>query len=270
MGRSVAFASFIFAVALGVLFLGAKSLAQTPPASPSPAGAEPPEVTFSLPIFSWAAKDGGVAANWPEGLFFAGLGLIGAAVTLYLFVGELLPSMGGKAELLVAQKDLADFKKRRTNAMTERQACLESKPPCAPELLAGLESLYDDYATEVARLEERISSERKSLLRQAVPLYLLLGGFFAAAFAVNALQALIFGFGWTAIAERVGLKRQQDELQEVRRQEADQLEQEALAQRQRAKELEEKLGLAKQDIQAIMKSLDEIDAPKDAGGQGNV
>jgi hypothetical protein len=243
------------------LAMSSQAIAQTPPPDDVVEDA-PAAVDLSVPIFPWASQEGGFVANWPEGLFLGMLGLFGAAVTLYLFAGEMLPSMGGKADLLVSQSEVANFKKLREEVLAERKECLQKNGTCSNDRITALGELYDDYAIEITRLEDAITRERKSLLRQAVPLYFLLGGLFASAFALNALQALVIGFGWTAIAERIGLKREHDALQKVRSTEVDELEREALKQSQRAEEqsqrvkaLEATLDTARTEVTDIMRQL---------------
>lgn len=68
-----------------------------------------------------------------------------------------------------------------------------------------------------------MSSERRRLIATAVPLYLLLGGFFASALATTVLQALFVGFGWTAIAVRAGLKRDQEQAKKQRESELEEI-----------------------------------------------
>ena len=196
--------------ALGNVAL-AESPTPTPTASPVPAGQGgpvAPDLTGML--FPWAAKSGGLTANWPEGLLYAVLGTAGAMLTVYLFAGDLLPSMGGKARLALMQIDLDDFRQRRKDALDALTACAKSPTPCDAAKVAGWTMLANSSATEVARVEDALNRERARLVATGVPLYLILGGFFAAALASTALQALFVGFGWTAIADRAGLKRDQE------------------------------------------------------------
>jgi hypothetical protein len=186
------------------------ALAETPPptASPVPAGTVLPDLTGML--FPWAARVGGLATNWPEGLLYAALGTIGALLTVYLFAGDLLPSMGGRARLALMQIDIDDFRRRRRDALDALTRCASSPTSCDAATVAGWTMLANTSAAEIARIEGTLNSERARLVATGVPLYLILGGFFAAALASTALQALFVGFGWTAIADRAGLKRDQE------------------------------------------------------------
>jgi hypothetical protein len=72
-------------------------------------------------------------------------------------------------------------------------------------------ALGDTDGGELTAIIDQKESEAKDLRRRiflmGLPAYLILGGAFAVLFASNALQALLIGFGWTAVADRIGLNR---------------------------------------------------------------
>lgn len=176
------------------------------PSAPAPAG-DPDDDGIGSVLFGWA-QPGGLGENLLEGVGFALLGLVGALVTTYLFLNELLPSMGGKADYELIGVELAEFKEKRTKTLTDREAALAAGVQPGDEKMKAIDSLFDDLDTVIARLEDRQMKVRRSMYLTALPMYLVLGAAFAVIFATNALQAILVGFGWTAVADRAGLKRE--------------------------------------------------------------
>jgi hypothetical protein len=134
--------------------------------------------------------------------------LFGALVTVYLFVGELLPSMGGKAEYEQMKNQSDDLRKRRDAALTVRERFAAGDTTITNERYVAEGEVIADIDSELTRLDARTSSERWRLFLLGFPIYLLLGGFFAAALALDWPQALFIGFAWTAVADRLGLQRE--------------------------------------------------------------
>lgn len=165
------------------------------------------DVAVSDVLFPWV-KSGNFADNWLDGLGLAALGLIGALVTVYLFLGEFLPSMGGRAAYEELKVEIGALADRRDRQLVPREHYAKDDE----------EELTDKQREESARITEQLTAiidqkegEAKALRRHlflmGFPTYLLLGGAFAVLFASNALQALLIGFGWTAVADRIGLNR---------------------------------------------------------------
>jgi hypothetical protein len=74
---------------------------------------------------------------------------------------------------------------------------------------------------------------------------------FAVLFASNALQAILVGFGWTAVADRIGLKRELDEKSRQREEQINKLTERAEA----AEMLRQELGTTKE---ALSKTTQEL------------
>lgn len=184
------------------------------PAPPSQPPSPVPEIAGQA-VFGWAFKAGGVGANWPEGGMYALLGMIGAAVSIYLFAGDLLPSMGGKARLAIKQAEADSLKATRKQALDHAMRELDQDNPHMDKV-SSWQSVVGSCSTEIARIEAEVGSERRGLLLTATPLYAVLGAFFATLIATNVLQALVIGFAWTAAADRLGLKREQETRKEER------------------------------------------------------
>src|SRR6266850_8389726 len=104
-----------------VIALGAGTGAQSPSPTTEPSPGSDFLGSISPTIFPWAAKPGGATGNWLEGLVFGLVGVVGALVTVYLFLGDFLPSMGGKAEYEALRLEIADLEKRRDKLLTLRE-----------------------------------------------------------------------------------------------------------------------------------------------------
>ncbi len=198
-------------------------------AAGSPDGSSTTTTEANLPeIFPWASKPGGFQSNWPEGLANFVLGMAGALVTVYLFLGDFLPSMGGKAEYELMKTELDDLKKRRGRTLVERERFAKGEVELTAERLAAEDSLTEDLDRTIDRLEAQVNRERWRLFLIGFPIYIVLGGFFAAAFALNFLQAVLIGFGWTAVADRIGLQKEIDVKRQLREDQVAKLESQAL------------------------------------------
>lgn len=161
-------------------------------------------------FFPWA-RSGGFGANWAEGIGFAALGIIGALVTVYFLLGSFLPSMGGKAEYDETRVELEDLIGRRDAQLAIRERFARGEMPALPPAqLAEADRLTAELTAAVDKKADLLEKQRRGLQLVGFPLYVVLGAAFAVLFATNALQALLIGFGWTAIADRVGLGKELD------------------------------------------------------------
>ncbi|MEJ2210069.1 MAG: hypothetical protein P8129_13660 [Anaerolineae bacterium] len=229
----------VLAVACVALLSVGSAWAQTPPTEAPTAAAITPTPTPQIPspsaiadavvedlggkeavLFAWYPDD------WGQGALLFVLGLAGALVTVYLFVGEMLPSMGGQAEYERLRVTLAHYVERREEIIEMRNNLVLGEEDQALSLEA-LSTLSRDLQEMTELLERRLRSERWRLFAIGFPIYLVLGGLFAAAFASNLLEAIVIGFGWTLIADRLGLERKNAQLQEIRAQEINELKNEA-------------------------------------------
>ena len=246
---------------------GPQSVATQPPTPPSTAAATPVQSTnaprssespvsattgsSSIEFFPWASAPGGFSQNWETGLARFVLGLIGALFTVYLFLGEFLPSMGGKAEYEVKRQELEDQKKRRDAAVKNQERLGEAlgsrnnfgtgEVQVIRTRIRASDGLIKEYDHAIDNLEREISAERWRLFLVGFPMYILLGGFFASAFAVNALQALVIGFGWTAVADRIGLQKQLEVKKQATKEEISKIEVASLEEIKQLKESNLKL-----------------------------
>ncbi len=196
-----------------------------------------PVAEVSDVLFPWI-DSGGFEANWGEGLGFAVLGIVGALVTIYLFLGGFLPSMGGKAEYEATRLEIDDLAKRREKQITLRELYARGEAGIAKERLEEADKLTDDLGGMIEAKEARAAKLRRELIAIGFPLYVLLGGVFAVLFATNALQAILVGFGWTAVADRIGLRSELDEKSRQREDEINKLTDKAQAAELLRQELE--------------------------------
>ena len=214
-----------------------------PPASP----ATQTEAQF----FPWVHASGGFDANWKTGLGRFLLGVVGSPVTVYLFLGEFLPSMGGKTEYDLTRNELEDQKKRRDLALVDREKlgkALSERDKIPPDEVAivdirlrASEGLLEGFDRQIGRLEQEAIRERWRLFLLGFPMYILLGGFFAAAFALNAVQAVLIGFGWTAVADRIGLQKELAVKKELTREQINRVETASLEEIKHLRESNEKM-----------------------------
>lgn len=132
-----------------------------------------------------------------------------------------------------AGEELGELKKRRDAEITERQklgqslanrgASPRAKPSCSAPARA-LDTLTRDFDQAIQRLGRDVAGERWRLFLIGFPMDVLLGGFFATALTVNAVQALAIGFGWTALADRIGLQRALDVKKQLTREQISRIE----------------------------------------------
>jgi hypothetical protein len=190
-------------------------------------------------LFAWYPPGG--PPNYGLGLLFFVVGGVGALVTVYLFLGEFLPSMGGKGEYIKLQAQLEYFEDRRKQLLDNRWQALKDKTELAQhqvQLLMATDRLSDDLDSIVKDLQRQMTSERWRLFILGFPLYVVLGGFFALAFARDVFQALLIGFGWTAVADRFGLSREETVRREFRDKQIEELRQQAAGVEPLTQELE--------------------------------
>ena len=188
-------------------------------------------------LFPWV-KSGGVSENWVEGLGLFALGLLGALVTAYLFLGEFLPSMGGKATYDVLSIEIEDLARRRNDVLALRERYVRGELSLTNERLRAAERLTEQLTQAHDAKQTEASRLRTHLLLVGFPMYVLVGGAFAVLFATNLLQALLIGFGWTAVADRIGLQRELEQKGHKREEQVDRLAEEARSGREARQELE--------------------------------
>lgn len=160
------------------------------------------------PFLPWV-DPGGFDANIGEGIAFFALGLVGALVTIYLFLGEWLPSMGGKAEYETLQIEVEDLEDRRNVLMALREDFTGGAGELSDEQRDEAKNLSEEIGAEIGTKTARADALHRRILAQGLILYAFLGGAFAVLFAETLVQGMLIGFGWTAIADRFGLKREE-------------------------------------------------------------
>ncbi len=200
-------------------------------------------------LFGWHTTE-----DWGTGWLYFVLGMAGALVTVYLFLGEFLPSMGGKANLARDEIVLEEYQAvRRSISEIRQRAALGHPDGVKEEQLRAAEALSDDLDNMIIFLERRIRSERWRLFALGFPMYVILGGFFAMAMAGNFLEAIVIGFGWTVVADRLGLERETAVRKEIRDTEISKIE---TQRREMAREVEELKGKLVKAIEERDKALE--------------
>lgn len=149
-------------------------------------GPEPIEVAD---LFVWAQT---APPDWGRGALFAGLGLIGALVTVFGLVGGAVPGTAGQARIDADTGRLEEMSKRL-------EELIKAPKPDA--------KVIEQVRKAVNELRDDLDRERWRQFRIATVLYALLGSFFSALMARDMLQALVIGAGWTSLIGTLGLKR---------------------------------------------------------------
>lgn len=166
-------------------------------------------------LFSWITETGGFRENWQQGLGLAVLGVMGALVAMFLFIGDPLPSMGGQVRVREMEEEIVDLREKWRDSVESQRKLLDGTGDMQSERLAARQSHAEGIASQLSELRGALARERWRQFGIAIPLYVALGGFFAAAVATNLLQAVVIGFGWTALLDRFGLKRKNEDTKGV-------------------------------------------------------
>jgi hypothetical protein len=141
-----------------------------------------------LDLFTWANTD---PPNWTLGLLYAFLGFMGALVAIFALIGSAVPGTAGAA---IIEADTIRLKNN-----SDRLDTLIQSEKCDSECIKALGTVVND-------LRDDINAEKWHQFKYAVPIYLILGAFFATMLALTLLQAILIGFGWTGVIGALGLK----------------------------------------------------------------
>lgn len=174
-----------------------------------PAPTEPGAVPATIEIanlFAWART---TPPDWAGGALLAGLGLVGALVTMFGLIGGAVPGTAGQAKM--------DADANRLDRLYKRLEELTSAAKIDAGAVGALEN-------SINNLRDDLRAERWRQFGIAAALYSLLGAFFAAALAQDMLQALVIGAGWTVYMGNFGLKQDHEERSSQKDAALDQLE----------------------------------------------
>ncbi len=166
-------------------------------------------------FFPWASE-GGFSDNLLAGLGLAALGAIGALILIFVFLGSYLPSMGGKAEYMALQVEISALTKRRDQMLASREGFVRNGTDLGTERRQEATKLTEDLGAVIKSKEDEASRKYRQVLWLGIPIYVVVGGVLAVLLATNALQALLIGFAWTSIADRMGLRREESEKESVK------------------------------------------------------
>lgn len=143
---------------------------------------------------------------WPDnilmGVLFALLGVVGAAIMVYL--GEWEKLLGKSARILEIENQIASNRKIANEIKDPREVDTRRK--------------WEDIIT---RYENRLDTERRFIRNLGITLYLLIGGVIAAVLANSMVEAIAFGAGWTGFIGIFGIKKDSEERRKVRDKEDD-------------------------------------------------
>jgi hypothetical protein len=183
-----------------VLFL-ASSAASTKPENAS----EQKAISVANP-FTWATTS---PIDWDKGFLYAGLGLVGALVTVFSLVGGAVPGTSGFARIEAGLKRVEEREKIIDKLIRDKRRY--------PDVITAVEKATDN-------LRDDLRADRRQQFAIAATLYAILGAFFATALAQDLLQALLIGAGWTAYLGAMGLKRDYAERKSIKDKATEELE----------------------------------------------
>jgi len=161
--------------------------AQSPSTEPGTAASQDDTIT-ELDLFTWANT---TPPDWGRGILFAFLGFIGALVAIFALIGGVVPGTAGQAMI---EADTIRLKNE-----TDRLDELIKAEKCEPECIKAVASAVNDFRDD-------LNAERRHQFTLAASIYIILGAFFASMLALNMLQAILVGFGWTGVIGSLGLK----------------------------------------------------------------
>lgn len=151
------------------------------------------------------------------------LGVAGASVTVYLTLGGFLPNINRSARMIeleaeikekwerVMKLDEAIDEKGRLIETSFRQLVLQPNVDNLRNERDFTARLRNETYREVKELEKENDKQTRSLRLTSVAFYIPLGGVFATILAVDYLQALAIGGGWTAFISLTQLNKKDRE-----------------------------------------------------------
>lgn len=150
---------------------------------------EEPALIELANLFTWARS---TPPEWGKGALYAGLGLVGALVTVFGFIGGVVPGTAGHASIEAGLK-----------RVEEREKIIDALMKDPVGNAAEIKAI--EQATN--NLRDDVNRDRRRQFTIAAILYAVLGAFFAVLLARDLLQALVIGAGWTAFLGALGLKK---------------------------------------------------------------
>jgi hypothetical protein len=214
-------------------------------------------------FFPWVTG-GDFSDNLLTGLGLAAMGVAGSLILVFTLLGSFLPSMGGKADYEALQLEIAALSKRRDQQLLAREKYVRSEVNLGAEERQEASNVTHDLTEVIQGKEEEARRKYRQVLWLGIPIYVVIGGALAVLLATNALQALLIGFAWTSIVDRLGLKREEKEKEERRGDlsndlvtEAKQREDEVLAKNTEIKDLKNTLSTFSDAIAKLAKEAEQ-------------
>jgi len=149
----------------------------------------------SINVLEWFPNDP------VSGLVLFILGVVGAAVVVYLSLGTSLPGLNTRVSIRNLEVEIESDKQEREQLWNEWKETKDDR-------LAAQVGLLDQ---KIEKDQNRLDGNKKRLRQASVALYMPLGGAFATLLAADFIQALTIGAGWTALISMIGIKREEAE-----------------------------------------------------------
>jgi hypothetical protein len=165
-------------------------------------------------FFPWISLSDGFEADWAIGLAYATVGIVGALLLVYFAFDSPLPGIGGSARINALEAEREELERERQEVLERRRELLDNEAQVDKDRAEGLDAVTKSYDQQVEERVKEVTRARRSQTLVGIPLYVILGGVVASAFATSLLQALVIGFGWTGVVQAVGLRGRSDVVKE--------------------------------------------------------
>lgn len=149
-------------------------------------------------LLTWATA---TPPDWGRGALLAGMGLVGALVTIFGLIGGVVPGTAGQAQI--------DADTARLKRLSEELEKLITASTRDPATITAVEATVNN-------LRDDLRAERWRQFAIATLLYAILGAAVSTLLASDVLQALVIGAGWTGLLGSLGLKRDYAERKELK------------------------------------------------------
>lgn len=154
----------------------------------------------SVEFFGWLDQPSG--PDWELGakLFF--VGMFGALIAAFAFLGDAIPSSKGQVRIKAWEAD-EQFLLAKRNESIARSEELVTAAKVDSERLAHEQTLGQRFASLLENKVALISRERWKLFTVGGTFYVLLGALTSTAVASTAIGAFAVGLAWTAVVDRL-------------------------------------------------------------------
>jgi hypothetical protein len=184
------------------------------------------------------------AGDYTSGIVFILLGIVGAAVTVYLTLEGYLPNINKSARMLELEVEMTEVKEQskqvrnklndKINEQNAAQNQFENRDIDQVTFntrFYALEKQINNLRYDITNLDKILNNKQneyniaaRSLQRTSILFYIPIGAAFAALIAEDPLEALGIGAGWTAFISLTQLNKKDNEGKKHRDKESDKIQ----------------------------------------------